>query len=128
MNGAGQAESNFDWPNARYQERFSFNGEAAELHGSASFLGVARGVLEGNTDAAGLHLLTRSAEIGSGTGTAADTVHRYCGRWVGEELRFVMQTEGGSTVHVPFEFVARRSPPASASAKTASGASASSPS
>ena len=126
VNGAWQAEVNYDWPNARYQERFSFIGEAAELHGSASFLGVARGVLEGSTDATGLRFLTRSAEIATGAGTAADTVHRYRGRRVGDELHFVMQTEGGSTVHVPVEFVARRSSPAPA--KSASGASASSPS
>ena len=132
VNGAWQAEVNYDWPNARYLERFSFGGEAAELQGSASFLGVARGILEGSTDATGLRFLTRSAEIGTGTGTgtgaAVETIHRYRGRRVGDELRFVMQTEGGSTVHVPVEFVARRSPPAPASAKPASGASASGPS
>ena len=126
VNGAWQAEVHYDWPNAHYLERFSFSGEAAELHGSASFLGVARGVLEGSTDATGLRFLTRSAEIATGAGTAADTVHRYRGRRVGDELHFVMQTEGGSTVHVPVEFVARRSSPAPA--KSASGASASSPS
>ncbi len=36
---------------------------------------------------------------------------------IGDELRFVMQTEGGSSVHVPVEFVARR---AAASASAAS--------
>ena len=126
VNGAWQAEVNYDWPNARYLERFSFAGEAAELHGSASFLGVARGVLEGRTDAAGLRFVTRSGEIGAGAAT--DTVHRYRGRRVGDELHFVMQTEGGSSAHAPVEFVARRSPAASTSAKPASGSSASAPS
>ena len=129
VNGVWQAEVNYDWPNARFLERFSFGGEAAELQGSASFLGVARGILEGSTDATGLRFLTRSAEVGTGTGTgtAVETVHRYRGRRVGDELRFVMQTEGGSTAHVPVEFVARRSPPAPASPKPASRASASAP-
>ena len=127
VNGAWQAEVNYDWPNARYQERFSFSGEAAELQGSASFLGVARGVLEGSTDATGLRFQTRTGEIGTGAGMAADTVHRYRGRRVGDELHFVMQTEGGSTVHVPVEFVARRIPPATTASKSASGSSASSP-
>jgi len=35
-------------------------------------------------------------------------VHRYRGQLVGDELRFVMQTEGGGSAHVPVEFVARR--------------------
>jgi len=35
-------------------------------------------------------------------------VHRYRGRRVGDELRFVMQTEGGASAHLPVEFVARR--------------------
>ena len=126
VNGAWQAEVNYDWPNARYLERFSFGGEAAELHGSASFLGVARGVLEGSTDAAGLHFLTRTGETGAAA--ASETVHRYRGRRVGDELRFVMQTEGGNTAHAPVEFVARRSPPATTAPKSASGSSASSPS
>ena len=127
VNGAWQAEVTYDWPNAHYVERFSFGGEAAELHGSASFLGVTRGVLEGRTDAAGLHFLTRTGELGTDAGAAAETVRRYRGRRVGDELRFVMQAEGGSTAHVPVEFVARRTPPAPGSAKSASGSSASAP-
>jgi len=39
-------------------------------------------------------------------------VHRYRGRLAGDEIRFVMQTEGGSSAHVPIEFVARRVAPA----------------
>lgn len=34
--------------------------------------------------------------------------HRYHGRLQGDEIRFVTQTEGGDTPHVPIEFVARR--------------------
>ena len=34
--------------------------------------------------------------------------HRHHGRLQGDEIRFVTQTEGGDTPHVPIEFVARR--------------------
>ena len=106
VNGEWQAEVNYDWPNARYVEHFSFAGEAGELHGSASFLGVRRGVLEGSVEPGGLRFVTRTSEaVGGGS---ADTVHRYRGRPDGGEIRFVMQTEGGSSSHVPIEFVARR--------------------
>ncbi len=106
VNGVWQAEVNYDWPNAHYTERFNFSGEGAELHGSASFLRVARGLLEGRVSADGLQFVTRTQET-TGSGVA-DTVHRYQGRSVGDELHFVMQTEGGSSVHQPVAFVARR--------------------
>ena len=106
IDGEWQAEVNYDWPNARYTERFVFGGEAGELHGSASFLRVPRGVQEGSVDAAGLRFITRTDEVSGGTATP--TVHRYRGTLAGDEIRFVMQTEGGSSAHVPVEFVARR--------------------
>jgi hypothetical protein len=108
VNGEWRAEVEYDWPGAHHVERFVFAGEGDALHGSASFLGVARGVLEGAVDGTELRFVTRTSEIG---GNAGDTsvVHRYRGRLVGDELRFVMQTEGGASAHVPVEFVARRS-------------------
>ena len=115
VNGDWQADVTYDWNNARFSERFKFGGEADALHGSASFLRVARGVLEGRVDGAGVSFVTRTSESG-GSGDSA-VVHRYRGRLAGDELRFVMQTEGGSSPHVPVEFVARRvasaGPPAS---------------
>jgi hypothetical protein len=107
INGLWQAEVVYDWPGARYTEQFDLRGEAGALHGSASFLGVARGVLEGRVDADGsLQFVTRTTEtVGA---SSAETTHRYRGRQVGDALRLVMQTEGGSTAHQPIEFVARR--------------------
>jgi TIR domain len=116
INGEWQAEVTYDWPNAHYVERFGFRGEGGELQGSASFLGVARGVLEGRVEAEGLSFVTRTGEMVGGAGTAAEVVHRYRGRLVGGEVRFVMQTEGGSQPHVPIEFVARRVAPAASQA------------
>jgi len=108
VNGEWRAQVDYDWPGARHVERFVFAGEGDALHGSASFLGVARGVLEGAVDGAQLRFVTRTSEIG-GTAGDATVVHRYRAQLVGDELRFVMQTEGGSSAHVPVEFVARRS-------------------
>lgn len=107
VNGTWQAALTYDWPNARYTERFVLGGEGGALHGSASFLGVPRGVLEGALDADTLRFVTRTQE----TGASGDVVHRYRAQLVGDELHFVMQTEGGSSTHVPVEFVARRAPP-----------------
>lgn len=108
INGAWQADVEYDWPSARYVERFEFSGEKGGLQGSASFLGVRRGVLEGGIDGDGLHFITRTAESSDGGENTRELVHRYRGRWVNGEIQFVMQTEGGSSAHVPIKFVARR--------------------
>ena len=112
VNGEWRAEVTYDWPNARHAERFIFAGDAGHLHGSATFLGVPRGLLEGRTEPDGLSFVTRTSEMSGGF----EQVHRYRGRLVDGELRFVMQTEGGSSAHVPVEFVARRAVPASPAA------------
>jgi hypothetical protein len=108
VNGEWRADIDYDWPGAHYAERFVLSGEGAELHGSASFLGVARGVLEGGIDSAGLKFVTRTSELTGAGGSSPEAVHRYRGRMAGDEIRFVMQTEGGSSDHQPVEFVARR--------------------
>lgn len=112
INGRWQAEVDYDWPNAHYTERFDFAGEGNSLHGSASFLRVDRGIVDGQVDAGGLAFVTRSRETLGGDGPGQEVSHRYRGRLVagaqGDELHVVMQTEGGSTLHRPVEFVARR--------------------
>jgi hypothetical protein len=117
VNGEWRADVDYDWPGAHYRERFVFAGEGDVLHGSASFLGVARGVLESRIDGAGLSFVTRMGELTGAGSAGAEVVHRYRGRVAGDDIRFVMQTEGGSSAHVPVEFVARRvvasAPPAS---------------
>ncbi len=114
IDGQWRADVEYDWPNARFVERFVFSGEGDSLHGSASFLGVDRGILEGATGPGTLRFVTRTSEAGSGN---AESVHRYRGRLAGDEIRFVMQTEGGSSAHVPVEFTARRAAPAASSAR-----------
>jgi hypothetical protein len=111
INGAWQAEVAYDWPNANYVERFEFAGEGAALHGSASFLGVPRGLLEGRFAPDGIGFVTRTREVGADG--SAELVHRYRVQRAGDGLRVVMQTEGGTSVHVPVEFVARRVAPKS---------------
>lgn len=114
VNGIWRAEVTYDWPNAKFAERFELSGQGAELHGSASFLGVPRGLLEGRIEADGLVFVTRTRELGADG--SSELVHRYRGRRIGDDLRFVMQTEGGASPHLPVEFVARRGGPGIAAA------------
>jgi hypothetical protein len=108
INGRWQADVSYDWPNAHYTERFEFSGEGTALQGSASFLRVDRGILEGRVDSDGLAFVTRTRETLGGDGPGQEITHRYLGQLDGDELRFVMQTEGGSSAHRPVSFVARR--------------------
>jgi TIR domain len=105
INGEWEAAVVYDWPNARYTERFRFSGEGTQLHGSASFLRVPRGIVEASLAGDELRFTIRTSEVGS---TSREPLHRYSGRLVADEIRFVMQTEGGSSAHVPVEFIARR--------------------
>jgi hypothetical protein len=111
VNGHWVAEVDYDWPGARYRETFEFQGDGGELRGSAGFLGVPRGVEQGQAVDRGLSFVIRGTELGG-----AETVHRYRGQLVEDEIRFSMQTEGGSTPHVPVAFVARRADEGSAPA------------
>ena len=109
INGRWQAEVVYDWPNARYAERFEFAGDGEALHGKASFLRLDRGVLEGRVGPDGLSFITRSREQLGTDSAGLEASHHYRGRLVGDELHVVMQTEGGYSAHRPVEFIARRS-------------------
>ena len=91
----------------RYSEEFVFRMDAGNLGGSASFLGVARGIVEGKVEDDQISFTTRTQEyFGEET---RQIQHRYRGTIVGDEIQFVMQTEGGSSVHPPVELIAKRS-------------------
>jgi len=111
INGEWEADVTYDWPNARYVEKFDFRGEGDEVHGTASFLGRKKGILEGSIRKDGLRFITRSQELlGGDSKNPKDVVHRYRGKLVGGEIKFVMQTEGGYSEHVPIEFIAKKVP------------------
>ena len=109
INGEWQAEVDYDWPNAHYVERFVFGGEGEVLQGSASFVGVPRGIVEGRVIPEGMRFATRTTEVAGGT--TSQQIHRYTGTLLGDRIRFVMQTEGGGSEHLPVEFNATRKKP-----------------
>jgi hypothetical protein len=118
ISGEWRADVTYDWPGAHHVERFLFSVEAGKLHGTASFLGLARGIVEGRAEANTLSFSTLTHEV-VGHAPPVQRVHRYRGTLQGTEIRFVMQTEGGLSTHVPVEFIARRVLPAAAPASMA---------
>ncbi len=110
INGDWTADVTYDWPNARYVEKFDFRGEGNEVYGTASFLEVKRGILEGSVKKDEIRFITRTQEhLGGDSRNPRDVVHRYRGKLRGKEIMFVMQTEGGYSQHIPIEFTAEKS-------------------
>jgi hypothetical protein len=106
ISGDWEAEVDYDWTNATYTEIFSFKVEDSEVLGTASFLGTKRGVLDGKLDGNKLtfHSITRTR---SGD-QSFDSVHHYRGRASGDEIKFIMQTVGDASDHIPVEFTAKK--------------------
>jgi hypothetical protein len=106
--GEWQAEVTYSW-GAKYNERFSLKLAGDEILGTASFLGVPRGIVGGTVEGRNVAFETRTQEILGDADNPRDVVHRYRGTIGSDGIAFVMQT-AGSTSDVPVEFVAKRSP------------------
>lgn len=102
--GSWSAEVTYDWGD-KYTERFSFTVAGNLVTGSASFLGVVRGIEDGSLTDDRVVFQTRTEEINGDT--RSSVVHRYRGAIAGDTITFTMQTEGSSST-VPVEFTARR--------------------
>ncbi len=110
INGEWEADVTYDWPNAKYVEKFDFRGSGDEVYGTASFLGGKKAILEGSIRKDGLRFITRTQEVLGDWKNPRDVVHRYRGEFLGTEIKFIMQTEGGYSEHIPIEFIAKKVP------------------
>jgi hypothetical protein len=104
INGEWLAEVTYDWPNAQYTETLQLMGEGNTLQGSASFLQVPRGIIEGSIKGDQLHWITQGNEM------ADNRVVRYVyrGKISGDTLQLTLQIENASSPHVPIMFTAKR--------------------
>lgn len=104
--GDWQAEVTYEW-GAKYSETLSLTVEGREVSGTASFLGVPRGITAGTIEGDRISFETRSQEAIGDFSQPRDVVHRYRGRISGDTIAFTMQPEGGSS-QAPATFTARR--------------------
>ena len=109
INRSWKAEVTYDWQNARYVETFTFRGDGEELYGTASFLGGKKGILEGIIKKDKLFFITKTQEV-LGPKEPKISIHRYRGKYLGDQIKFIMQTENGYSEHIPIEFTAKRMP------------------
>jgi hypothetical protein len=107
LSGRWLANVKYDW-GAEHAERFELRLENGEVHGTASYLRVARTVEQGVLKGEQLNFVTRSQEV-VGDGPGREVTHRYRGTLKAGELHFVLESAGGYSAHTPVEFVARRS-------------------
>ena len=111
INGEWKAEVTYDWRNASHPETFTFSGDGEEVYGTASFLGHPRRITEGKAKKGNLQFVTKTEVLlGADRKTAREEVHHYQGTVVRDEIKFVMQTEGGFSEHTPIAFIAKRVP------------------
>jgi len=110
--GDWQAEVTYDWPNAKYTEVFRFQVDGDDVLGTASFLGGNNAIWDGKLIGTKLAFTTKTPEVLGDWNNPRESFHYYRGRIVGNEIRFVMQTDGGYSHHIPIEFTARRVSPA----------------
>jgi hypothetical protein len=106
--GAWQAEVRYDW-GAKHTERFNFRVEGSEVGGTATYLGRARGILEGKMAGEKLTFVLKTQEV-LGDSPSRAVLHQYRGIATPDRIRFVLQTTGGYTEHLPVEFTAQRVP------------------
>jgi hypothetical protein len=105
--GEWVAEIQYDF-GPRISERFVFREDRGALGGVASFLGVDRTIVEGRITKNEISFTTRTEEMLGDKRRL--TQHHYRGTLAGDEIRLVMETEGGSSDHPPVEGIARRKP------------------
>jgi hypothetical protein len=104
--GRWAARVKYDW-GAEHAERFELRMDNGEVHGTASYLGVARMIEQGRLAGGRLEFLTRTQET-LGDGPGREVTHRYRGALKDGQLHLVLESSGGHSAHLPVEFVARR--------------------
>ncbi|WP_167611890.1 hypothetical protein [Maribellus sediminis] len=112
INGVWSAELEYDWPGSNYTETFVFEGEGEELHGTATFLKRKHIIQEGTLTNNRLEFITKTKEISSSwdSGESKEAIHHYSGKITEDGIQFIMQTEGGVSLHTPIEFTAKKIP------------------
>lgn len=105
ITGEWSAEVPYEFSAPR-REVFALERDRDEVRGTASFLGVARGIVEGKIEGDRISFVTRTSEIAGDE--SRDTRHQYSGTISDDGIHFIMQTSGGFSDHPPLRFTARR--------------------
>ena len=95
----------YSWGDS-HNEVFSFKVDQNEVYGTASYVGGARGIVDGKIDGNRISFTTKSMTmLGDKT---YEEKHFYKGRLTGSSIDFVLQTETGYDSRPPEMFTASR--------------------
>lgn len=102
ITGSWSGEVRYPW-DAKYKEPFFFQSEGSKLFGTASFLGLKRGIEEGKADGENISFYVRFEEISGGE--QRQRKNYYWGKLAGEKIIIRMQDDRGNP---PVEWVLTR--------------------
>jgi hypothetical protein len=103
--GQWKAVVKYSWGDS-HNEVFSFKVDQNEVYGTASYVGGARGIVDGKIDGNKISFTTKSMTmLGDKT---VEEKHFYKGRLTGSGIDFVLQTETGYDSRPPEMFTASR--------------------
>ncbi len=97
----------YDWGDT-YKEVFDFEVDGKELSGTASFLGAARGILDGKIEDNRISFTTKSLGTLNSDEKVYEDKHYYKGVVENGAIRFTMMTDSDMESHVPIHFIASR--------------------
>jgi hypothetical protein len=106
VNGKWKATVKYDWPGAIYDETFNFEVAGSELSGTASLLGVDRGIFDGKIEGDQVRFMTKS--LTTLDDKTYQDQHYYKGTVAADTIRFSMLTDSSVESHVPVLFTAKR--------------------
>jgi hypothetical protein len=106
VKGKWKATVKYDWPGAVYDETFNFEVAGSELSGTASLLGVDRGIFDGKIEGDQVRFMTKS--LTTLDDKTYQDQHYYKGTIAGDTIRFSMLTDSSVESHVPVLFTAKR--------------------
>jgi len=105
--GDWTAKVGYDWGDS-HPEKFHFEVDGAELSGSASFLGVDRGILDGKITGDRISFTTKTLVSINSEEKMHEDKHYYKGALVNNAIQFTMITDSEVESHVPIHFTATR--------------------
>ena len=91
--GSWSGEITYPW-DAKYNEVFFFQPEGSKLFGTASFLGLKRGIEEGKADGENISFFVRYEEVSGGA--QRQRKNYYWGKFSGEKIMIRMQDDRGN--------------------------------
>lgn len=107
VSGRWTAPVKYDWGDS-YTETFEFEIDSNELSGTASFLGVDRGIVDGRIDGSRVSFTTKTLSTISSDDKTYEDKHLYKGIVDGNQIRFTMMTDSSMESHVPIHFTASK--------------------